>query len=1148
MKRSLAVLFALLLATGASFAQSVSSSLNGMVADSSGAALPGATCTLTREGTGAQLAAVSGAEGQFTFPNVPAGVYTLRVEHPGFKALELKSIAVASSEIRSLGRLTLEIGEVRDSVSVTAEATPLQLSSAERSGIVTGSQLNELALKGRDFFALLQTIPGVVDTALDSREVTSNQPQRGIYINGTRENQKNVSVDGVTAMDTHSNGSTTFQPNMDSIAEVRILTSNYQAEYGRNAGGAISAITKSGTSQFHGSAYEFYRHESLNAANFFSNRSNTPKQPYRYRITGYSLGGPAYLPHTFNTNKDKLFFFWSQEFTGVKTDYGAVFANTPTEAERNGDFSQSFDVNGQLIRIIDPTTGQQFAGNRIPASRISRLGQSMLKFFPLPNYVDPDPRNLYRWNHRDVYSGSTPRRNDILRLDWTASRSLRIYYRWGQDIDDTFIPWGARIGDTNFLVSPVFIDRTGRGHLVNVTKVFSPTLVNEASFGFSNVVRDYDFAEPEKLQRSLMGNPAQWFDDGDPKINYIPTLRFGGQPANPLAPVFNDYLPNSYRNPVYAVTDNLSKVMGKHSLKTGFYFERSRSVLPGRGSYRGTFDFSRDTNNPFDSGHSYSNAVLGNFSSYTEHEKRFVTRQQFIQVEWYAQDNWRASRRLTFDFGLRFSHMPPMQEIDRQAAGFDPKLYSASKTPVLYVPARDSLGRRVAQDPRTGAFAAAPLIGQYVPGTGDPANGMAIGGINGYPTGLYERPWVNLGPRFGFAFDPTGAGKTAIRGGWGWFFDTGQNNPFAAAVGNPPVYNQPTLYYGDLASYASSAGALGPQNLTTLFGEHHTPNTMNFSLGVQRQIRDMVIDASYVGSLSRHLYVRRGINSIPIGARFDPANFDPTQSGRPLPDNFLRPYRGHGDMLVYEHVGTANYHSLQLSVNRRWSRGLQYGAAYTRAKTLGLANSDTVTISPYFAPRRWNYGPLEFDRPHVLVLHYIYDLPKVGSRLQLRPARWVLNDWQIAGITSFISGTPFTPTFSTADGADITGSSEGARIVVSGDPYLPKGERDFFRNFRTEAFQRPAQRTFGNAGVGILRGPGTNNWDLTIGKRFPLFGEGRYVQFRTEFFNAWNHTQFASLFTAARFDAQGRQTDANFGAFRSARPARTIQLSAKIVF
>jgi hypothetical protein len=323
---------------------------------------------------------------------------------------------------------------------------------------------------------------------------------------------------------------------------------------------------------------------------------------------------------------------------------------------------------------------------------------------------------------------------------------------------------------------------------------------------------------------------------------------------------------------------------------------------------------------------------------------------------------------------------------------------------------------------------------------------------------------------------------------------------------------------------------------------------MNFSLGIQRQMFGMAVDASYVGSVSRHLYIRRSINPIPIGARFDARNFDPTQPGRPLPDNFLRPYKSHGDITAYEHVATSNYNSFQLSVTRRWSRGLQYGLAYTWSKTLGLASGDTSLITPYFDPRQRNYGLLDFDRTHVLVLHYIYDLPKFGSRIGPAPARWILDNWQIAGITSFISGAPFTPGFSTVDGQDITGSSEGPRITVTGDPQLPKSERDFFRNFRTDVFQRTPLGQFGNAGVGLLRGPGTNNWDINVSKRVPLFSEGRYLELRGEFFNAWNKTQFASLYSTARFDAQGRQVDSNFGAFQSARPPRIIQLSAKVIF
>jgi outer membrane receptor protein involved in Fe transport len=1147
MQRSCLLIVSLsILMCAPAFAQGVSSSVNGSLVDSTGAAIPGATCKLTEPATGVGFTATSGLDGLFTFPAVPAGTYTLSVRAPGFKALEVKDIAVTSREIRSLGQLNLQVGEVRESVSVTAEGAAVQLSSAERSGLLTGSQINEIALKGRDFYALLQTIPGVVDTNA-SRETTSNVAGSGIYINGNRDNQKNITVDGIVATDTHSNGSLSFQPNMDSLAEVKILTSNYQAEYGRNSGGAVTAIIKSGTREFHGSGYDYYRHESLNANNFFNNRTNTPKSPYRYRITGYSLGGPIYIPRTFNTEKEKLFFFWSQEYTGVKTDYGSRFINVPTALERSGDFSKSFDVNGALITVRDPQTGQVFPGNVVPKNRINSLGQSILNFFPLPNYTDPDPRNLYRWNYRSVYSGNTPRRNDILKVDVNLTPTLRMYYRYGRDTDNTVQPWGGKAGSVNFVLSPVFVNRYGNGNLIHLTKTFSPTLVNELGFATSKVHRDFDYMDPTVVARSKMGNPPQWYNDTNFPGDRIPTVNFGSVPANTVYTGNTSDFPNPYRDPVYTITQNLSWVRGPHSLKFGLYIERTYVESPS-GNYLGSFNFGRDTNNASDTGSGFSNALLGVVTSYAESSKRIWARQQFWNTEWYVQDNWRVSKRLTLDVGLRFSHLPPIQELDKQGANFDLAFYNPAKAPTLYMPARDSAGRRVAQDPVTGTFAIAPLIGLYVPGRGDPANGMAVGGLNGYPPGMYTRPWMNWGPRFGFAYDVFGDGKTALRGGWGWFYDSGQNNPVSATIGNPPVAYAPTLYYGSLDTYGQSGGALGPSDLTSMLGHQRPSNTMSYSLSLQHQLHGTVVEASYVASLSRHQFLRRLINPIPMYSRFDPANGDPTQPGRPLPDNFFRPIKGYGNMYVYEHVGNANYNSLQLTANRRFTRGLQFGVAYTFSKLLGYASADGDTLSPYFSPRLRNYGRLTFDRPHTLVVNYMYDLPKLGRRLGSKPAGWVLDNWQISGITSFISGAPFTPGISTVDGADITGSTEGARINVVGNGNLAKSERTFYRNFNTDAFARPALRDFGNAGVNILRGPGINNWDFNVSKRVPLFSEARYVQFRTELFNAWNHTQFSGLYTTARFDAAGKQVDSNFGAFSAARTARVIQLSLRVVF
>lgn len=1133
--------------TCAAAAQNVSSSLQGLLVDPSGAPLPGASCQLTNQATGAATSLKSASDGSFTFPGIFAATYKLTVQATGFKTLELKDIFVTSSEIRSVGRIALQIGEVRDSVSVQAQAADVQLASAERAGVLTGGQLNNIALKGRDFFALLATIPGVVDTNA-SREATTNSSNGGTFINGARDNQKNFSVDGITDMDVGSNQSLAFMPNMDAIAEVKILTSNYQAEYGRNSGGTVTVITKSGTRDLHGSAYNYYRHESLNANSFYNNRTATAKAPYRYRISGYSIGGPIFIPNRFNKDRDKFFFFFSQEYTGVKKDYGSRFVTVPTEAERRGDYSRSMDINGSRIVVRDPATGQPFPGNTIPQNRLSKLGQSILNYFPTPNYTDPDPRNLYRYNYRSVYSGDTPRRNDILRVDANLTPTFTMYYRYGHDKDIKTLPWGDwKTGSMNYLLSPVYVENPGSGHLVRTTKTFSPTFVNEAIFGYNRMRRVFDVEDPSLLAREKMGSPAEWYKNPSTAKDYIPNVSFGGQPANTVAAA-PATIPNSYKNPNFTFTDNITKIWKTHNIKTGIYIERVRLEHISNVNYRGSFDFSRNVNNPFDSGHSFANAALGNFSSYTEASDAPYAHWGMTQVEWYVQDNWRVTPRLTLDFGLRMYHMQPLQDRDGIDATFDPSLYDPRKAPVLYIPGRNAAGQRAALDPSTGNTTYAALIGQYVPGTGDTANGTAIAGKNGYPKGLITRPWLSYGPRFGFAYDLFGNGKTAVRGGFGWFMDTGQTNPIRNTPGNPPTTFTPVLYYGNLDTYAQTAGAIGPSSPGIIFGPTKLPNTMNFSLGVQQQIRGTVLDVSYVGALSRHLQVTSNLNAIPMYSRFDPRNQDPTQPGRALPDNFFRPYAGYGNLNQTQWTGTSNYNALQFSANRRFARGLQFGVAYTFSKVLGTASGDGGTLSPYFKPRSRNYGPLSFDRTHALVINYMYDLPKVGSRLGFKPAAWVLDNWQVSGITSFISGAPFTPGFSTVDGEDITGSAEGATITVVGDPRLDKSERDYFRNFKTEVFQRTASRTFGNAGVGILQGPGINNWDIAVGKRVPLFSEERFIQFRTEMFNAWNHTQFSGLYTGARFDATGKQTDPNFGAYSSARQPRVIQLSLKVIF
>jgi hypothetical protein len=1131
--------------------------VRGNITDSSGASIPGADCVLTSQETGAVAAVKSASDGSCIFAAVRPGSYSLTVKAAGFKTIQTKDIVVTSGQVRALGNLTLEVGEVREAVNVTAEVAQIQLMSAEKSGSIDNKQLQNIAVKGRDFFALLNTVPGVVDNFSQRRETASPDSIRGTFINGQRENQKNLAIDGITDLDTGSNSTVHFQPNMDAISEIKVLTSNYQAEFGRNGGGVITVITKGGSKDFHGTGYWFYRHESLNANSFFNNRTGTAKVPYRYRINGYSIGGPISWPGKFNTNKDKLFFFWSQEYVGMKRDYGTRFSNMPTQLERDGDYSKSLDASGRLIPVNDPLTGAAFAGNVIPKSRFNAMGQKILNFFPLPNYVDTDPRQVYNRNYRTSYSGAYPKRQDMVRFDYNVTPTLQVYYRFIKDKDEQNTPWGLWVnGGLNYDLTPTVFGQPGKGHNVRMAKTFSPTLVNEFIFGKSRNNLYFYPKDPEKLNREKIGNPAEWYKDSGTgvtyvnEVKYIPNLTFGGNP-NPVDASFGNIPYENYNN-IWSFVDNVSKAMGGHSLKAGIYIERTQKYQVGGGNYRGAFSFSRNANNPNDTNHSYSNALLGQFNTYSEATARVNGDWWFWNVEWYLQDNWRVNRRLTIDIGVRFYHLPPQIDKNSTIASFDPFKYNRTKAPALYMPALDASRRRVAMNPLNGQLAPAPLIGLYVPGSGDNVNGAFVGGKDGYPAGLYSVPFIDIGPRIGFAFDVFGNGRTALRGGIGMFKDRMQGNPTMNTNGNPPVAFSPTLSFGSLDTFASSPGATGPSGLNILFAKQAHSTTTNFSLGIQQQVQSWALEASYVGGVSTHLMASKDINPIPMYARFvdrNPQNADPTNRAVPLPDNFLRPYYGWGSINYRSNGYSSNYHSLQLAANKRYSRGLQMGVSYTFSKALGVADGDTSGISPYFNLKARNYGPLGFDRPHVFVANYIYDVPGLGKRLGNKALQYVFDDWQISGMTTLQSGSPFTPGFGLQSSEEWTGSAEGARVNVAGDWKLPKSERTFDRWFNTAAFTMPAKGTFGNAGVNIMRQPGVHNWDISITKKIPLGSEERWLQFRTEMFNAWNHTQFSSAGTGTQFvNATGVNVSPTFGVLTGARDPRMIQLSLKLYF